>query len=368
MIFGVMRTSLGKPKTAEVRILCDSGASKSIIKSDLVKKLRVKRDSHTRWKTAAGNFDTNATAKVQFKMPEFHETTAVEWTFHVTKQPLGYDIILGRDLLEELGVTIDFKTLTLTWDDVSVPMKDVNSFPRDQGAFHIQESESREDSMAKILDAKYKPANLDQIVEDIDHLSTEEKQKLHQLLTEYESLFDGTLGHWKDANYNVELKADATPYHARPYPIPKAYKATLRLEIERLVKAGVLKKVNHSEWGAPMFISPKKDRTVRFISDFRELNKRIKRKPYPLPKIQNMLLKLEGFQYATSLDLNMGYYPIELSPFSKCLCTIVLPFGKYEYQCLPLGLCNSPDIFQEKMSELMVGLDYVRTISMTSYA
>ena len=135
MIFGVMRTSLGKPKTAEVRILCDSGASKSIIKSDLVKKLRVKRDSHTRWKTAAGNFDTNATAKVQFKMPEFHETTAVEWTFHVTKQPLGYDIILGRDLLEELGVTIDFKTLTLTWDDVSVPMKDVNSFPH-QGGFY----------------------------------------------------------------------------------------------------------------------------------------------------------------------------------------------------------------------------------------
>ena len=30
-------------------------------------------------------------------------------------------------------------------------------------------------------------------------------------------------------------------------------------------------------------------------------------------------------------------------------------------QALPMGLCNSPDIFQEKMSELMEGLDYVRT-------
>jgi hypothetical protein len=118
--------------------------------------------------------------------------------------------------------------------------------------------------------------------------------------------------------------------------------------------------VNRSEWAAPTFIIPKKDGTVRFISDFRELNKRIKRKPYPIPNIQEMLMNLEGFQYATSLDLNMGYYHIELDPDSKKYCTIVLPFGKFEYQRLPMGLCNSPDIFQEKVSDLMAGLDFVR--------
>jgi len=39
----------------------------------------------------------------------------------------------------------------------------------------------------------------------------------------------------------------------------------------------------------------------------------------------------------------------------------VLPFGKHEYQAIPMGLCNSPDIFQEKKSELMDGLAFVRT-------
>src|SRR6185369_12661947 len=34
--------------------------------------------------------------------------------------------------------------------------------------------------------------------------------------------------------------------------------------------------------------------------------------------------------------------------------------GKYEYLRLPMGLCNSPDIFQEKMGELMSGLDFAR--------
>jgi len=39
---------------------------------------------------------------------------------------------------------------------------------------------------------------------------------------------------------------------------------------------------------------------------------------------------------------------------------IVLPWCKYEYQLLPMGLCNSPEIFQEKMSTLMQGLEFVR--------
>merc|ERR1712122_76101 len=56
----------------------------------------------------------------------------------------------------------------------------------------------------------------------------------------------------------------------------------------------------------------------------------------------------------------MGYYHRELSPLSKKLCTIVLPLAKYEYQRLPMGLCNSPDIFQEYMGELLGDLEHVR--------
>jgi hypothetical protein len=57
----------------------------------------------------------------------------------------------------------------------------------------------------------------------------------------------------------------------------------------------------------------------------------------------------------------MGYYHIQLHPDSRKLCTIVLPWGKYEYNKLPTGLNNSPDIFQEKMNELFIDLEYVRT-------
>ncbi len=47
----------------------------------------------------------------------------------------------------------------------------------------------------QILDAKYQKAYLQSIVRDnCKHLSNDQQKKLLQLLTKYESLFDGTLG------------------------------------------------------------------------------------------------------------------------------------------------------------------------------
>ena len=282
----------------------------------------------TTWNTSAEPFTTKGKSKIQFKLPEFNETKVVEYEVHVTKQQGQCDMIMGRDLLDALGIDISFKEGTVTWDNMSVPMKSPDI--TEPESYTINESDALqkcEQRIKSILDAKYEPADLEKIVSQCKHLNDNEQEKLLSLLNKFKSLFDGQLGHWKAEDYDIELKPDAEPYHARPFPIPKIHEGTLKMEVERLCEVGVLKKVNRSEWAAPTFIIPKKDGTVRFISDFRELNKRIKRKPFPIPKIQDLMLKLEGFTYGTSLDLNMGYYHVELSPNSKKLCTIVLPWG-----------------------------------------
>jgi hypothetical protein len=179
-------------------------------------------------------------------------------------------------------------------------------------------------------------------------------------LIQYEDLFDSKLSTWNCEPCSIKLKPGSEPYHVRPFPVPRIHELTFLKELDRLLQVGMLKKVNCSQWGAPTFTIAKKDGTVRFISYFRELNKRVKRNPKPLPKIQDILLKLEGFTYGTSLDLNMGYYHIELDDAAKEMCTIATQWGKFEYQRLLMGLCNSADIFQEKMSELLAGLDTVR--------
>ena len=64
--------------------------------------------------------------------------------------------------------------------------------------------------------------------------------------------------------------------------------------------------------------------------------------------------------YATTLDLNMGYYTIKLDSNAQKICTIVTQFGRYSYLRLPMGIMAAPDIFQSKMSDLMASLEYVR--------
>jgi len=212
-----------------------------------------------------------------------------------------------------------------------------------------------------ILDAKYDKADLPVIVRDsCAHLQPSDREKLLSLLLRYEELFDGTLGDWNRPPISIELKEGAKPYHGRPYPVAQVHKATLMKEINRLVSIGVLKKQSSSEWASPTFIIPKKDMTVRTISDFRELNKRIVRRPFPIPKISTTLQELEGFTYATALDLNMGYYTIRLDPMAVEMCTIIFPFGKYSYLRLPMGMSGSADIFQAEMMDLMETLEYVR--------
>ncbi len=116
-------------------------------------------------------------------------------------------------------------------------------------------------------------------------------------------------------------------------------------EIDRLVLIGVMKWQPYSQWASPSFIIPKKDLTVHSISDLRELNKMIVRKPYTIPKISTTLQELEGFTYATALNLNTGFYTIRLDPMVSKICTIIFPWGKYSYLRLPMGFAGSADIF-----------------------
>ena len=73
-----------------------------------------------------------------------------------------------------------------------------------------------------------------------------------------------------------------------------------------------------------------------------------------------ILQELEGFTYATALDLNMGYYNIRLDPTVSKMCTILFPWGKYSYKRLPMGFEGSANIFQAHMMDLMASLKYVQ--------
>ena len=141
----------------------------------------------------------------------------------------------------------------------------------------------------------YKQIRLNSIIMNLDYLKGKHKNSLLELLQKYEKMFDGTLGKYTGSDSTIELQEDAKPYYAKPFPILEVHEATLKKEVNRLIKIGILKKINNSQWAATTFIIPKNNGTVRFISDFRDLKKRTNIKPSPIPNIQDLLLKLEGF-------------------------------------------------------------------------
>jgi hypothetical protein len=90
--------------------------------------------------------------------------------------------------------------------------------------------------MQAILDTNYAPADIDAIATECKHLTEKEQQLLHNLLTKYEHLFDGTLEIWNTDPIDIELKEpDCKPYHAKPYPVPDSQEQKLREEVNCLV-------------------------------------------------------------------------------------------------------------------------------------
>ena len=274
-------------------------------------------------------------------------------------------MILGADFLTKTGIDVKYSTHTIEWFDNELPLRDPYSLTNKDTLAMAEILEIQQEVelygmdwydptcyATEILDAKYEKVATDDYVEQLDHLTPQQKKDLKGVLNTYTKLFDGTLGVYPHRKFHIDLVDGAVPKHARPYPVPVIHLDVFKKELLHLVNIGVLSPQGASEWASPTFITPKKDGRVRWVSDLRELNKVVKRKQYPLPIIQDILRRRKGYKFFTKLDISMQYYTFELDEESKDLCTIATPFGKFKYNRLPMGLKCSPDYAQEVMENI----------------
>ena len=351
-----------------LRVLLDTGSDGDLFfPTKRLLKLFEKTESAypVTWGTSNGKFTTRVKAVMQLMLPEFSQNKIFDLTPDVKiiedDAKVSYDLIIGIETLAKWGVVLDFRESEITIDNQTIQMRDVGALSSKKElrntyneAVEPQSTKEETDRVVRILDAKYEPADLPQVVEDnCPHLSVAEMKSLLRVLLKYKSMFQGTLGQWNGDEVHFDLKPDATPWHGRPYPVPRVHRDTVRKEVDRLVSIDVLEPVQDSEWGSPSFIIAKSNGTVRFLTDFRELNKRILRKPHPIPKINEMLQQMEEFSFVSSVDLNMGYYHITLDLATREICTIVFPWGKYRYKRLPMGAACAPDIFQARICSVL---------------
>ena len=100
---------VGKPKPVTLRALLDSGGGGTLVCEEFTKKLKLKPligESEQVWNTPGGPMTTKKRVKAQFTIPELQDDRLIEWDVHVTKDLGSYDMIIGRDLLEFLGIDV----------------------------------------------------------------------------------------------------------------------------------------------------------------------------------------------------------------------------------------------------------------------
>lgn len=71
-------------------------------------------------------------------------------------------------------------------------------------------------------------------------LNLHDKNKLLELFTEYEELFDGTLNDWNTELASLEIKEGAKPCYGMPFPAPTVHKDTIVKELNRLCEPGLI--------------------------------------------------------------------------------------------------------------------------------
>lgn len=114
-----------------------------------------------------------------------------------------------------------------------------------------------------------------------------------------------------------------------------------------MLEAGIIFKVQTSEWVSPIVISLKKDATqIRICVDFRCLNAITIKDPFWIPFTDSILEEVAGHEIYSFMDEFSGYNQICRAEEDKLKMRFVVEGGVYAYNQMPFDLCNALATFQ----------------------
>ena len=101
-----------------------------------------------------------------------------------------------------------------------------------------------------------------------------------------------------------------------------------------------------STWASPIILVPKKDGSVWFCVDYRKANEITHKDAYLIPRIDDALDTLAESKCFSTLDLNSGYWQVEVDKGHRENTAFCTHEGLFEFNVMPFGLCNAPATFQ----------------------
>ena len=213
-----------------------------------------------------------------------------------------------------------------------------------------------------------------QVVEDplVPLLSAEACEQLGLLQINFAMCNDDIISKFPDVfeglgclsgSYEIAIDHLVSPVKHAPRRVPVSIKTRVKEELDRLVNLQVITTVKEpTEWISSM-ICVKKPNKLRICLDPKDLNKAIKRPNYPIPNIDDILVKLSKAKLFSVVDCKDGFWQVKLTKSSSFLTTFWTPFGRYRWLRMPFGISSAPEEFRRRLHEITAGLAGVEVIA-----
>jgi len=181
-----------------------------------------------------------------------------------------------------------------------------------------------------------------------------------EIVKQYKDVFDDEIG-CLPGEYDIKVDESVIPVVHPPRPVPVALREKVKVELKRLEDAGIIKKVTEpTPWvNSMVVVSKKNSERVRICIDPTDLNKAIQREHFPMNNIDEIVTRLHGSTYYSTLDANMGYFQVKLTEKSSYLTTFNTPFGRFRNLRMPMGAKCSAEKFQSALVQAFAEIEGV---------